>query len=285
MPWEPVNFEGNYLGPMTIRNGLRRSRNLVAILLGEELGIEAVRGEAVRFGLSTSIPRVPAMYIGSASVIPIEMVSAYSVFATLGRRANPIGILRVEDEDGNIVLQPNPRVDQVLEPQQAWILNDMFRDVVDRGSGATIRSEVGFRHPAGGKTGTTNDGRDVWFLGFTSEIAAGVWIGFDNPQKIMERSSGGRLAAPVWGEFMQGVYERRPPPADWERLDDLVTREVDNVTGYLATQYCPTQVRYFEWYIPGTEPTTYCPFHTHAADAPPPQSTSMGTGGAATGQD
>lgn len=266
MPWEPVNFEGNFLGPMTIRNGLRRSRNLVAILLGEELGIQAVRGEAIRFGLSTQIPEVESMYIGAASVIPIEMVSAYGVFATLGVRASPVGILRVEDENGNIVLEPQVHADRIIDRNQAWILNSLFRGVVDRGSGASIRNQVGFRFPAGGKTGTTNDGRDVWFIGFTSELVAGVWIGFDAPKKIMQRASGGRLAAPVWGEFMKGVYERRPPPEDWDRPEELVTREVDNVTGYLATEYCPRQVRYFEWYIPGTEPKEYCPYHTHAPD-------------------
>ncbi len=267
MPWEPVNFEGNFLGPMTIRNGLRRSRNLVAILTGQELGIQAVRGEAIRFGLSTQIPEVESMFIGAASVIPIEMVSAYSTFATLGERATPIGILRVEDENGNIVLEPQVRRDRVIDRERAWILNSMFQGVVDRGSGANgVRNEAGFRHPAGGKTGTTNDGRDVWFLGFTSELVAGVWIGFDTPKKIMQRSSGGRLAAPVWGNFMRGVYERRPPPPDWERPETLITREVDNVTGYLATEYCPRVVRYFEWYVPGTEPKEFCPYHTHAAD-------------------
>ena len=263
MPWEPVNFEGDFRGPMTLRRGIRLSRNLVAIQLGLELGIEAVRGEALRFGLSTRLPRVNSLSIGSASVIPLEMVSAYSAFANLGVRSTPIGIVRVEDEQGNIVLEPQVRRDQILDEESAWIMTSMLQDVVNRGTARSgVRDSAGFRHPAGGKTGTTNDGRDVWFIGFTSELVAAVWIGFDVPKRIKANSSGGRLAAPAWGRFMREVYERRPAPAGWERPTSLVVAEVDGVTGYLATEYCPGEVRYFEWFIPGTVPKEFCPIHT-----------------------
>ncbi len=263
MPWEPVNFEGDFRGPMTLRRGIRLSRNLVAIQLGLELGIEAVRGEALRFGLSTRLPSVNSLSIGSASVIPLEMVSAYSAFANLGVRSTPIGIVRVEDEQGNIVLEPQVRRDQILDEESAWIMTSMLQDVVNRGTARSgVRDSAGFRHPAGGKTGTTNDGRDVWFIGFTSELVAAVWIGFDVPRRIKAHSSGGRLAAPAWGRFMRDVYERRPAPAAWERPTSLVMAEIDGVTGYLATEYCPGEVRYFEWFIPGTVPKEFCPIHT-----------------------
>ena len=265
MPWEPVNFELNYRGPMTMRRGLRLSVNLVAIQLGLELGIPAVRGEALRFGLSTRLPGVSSLSIGSASVIPMEMVSAYTAFATLGTRSAAIGIVRVEDEQGNIVLEPQVRRDQILDVESAWIMTSMLQDVVNRGTArSAVRDSAGFRHPSGGKTGTTNDGRDVWFIGFTSELVAGIWIGFDVPQRIKANASGGRLAAPAWGAFMREVYERRREPAGWRRPETLVMAEVDGVTGYLATPYCPREIRYFEWFVPGTAPKEFCPVHDRA---------------------
>lgn len=261
MPWEPQNFEYNFRGPMTLRRGLTLSRNLVAVRLGLQLGERAVVGEAVRFGISTRLPRVPSVSIGSATVIPIEMVSAYTAFATLGRRASPLGILRVEDEDGHIIWEPQVRIDSIMDPARMWIVTSMLRDVVNRGTGNFGVRQQGFTLPAGGKTGTTNDGVDGWFIGFTPELVTGVWLGLDQPQRIKTNAAGGVMAAPAWGRYMKEVYERRPPPDPWDRPESLIAREVDNITGYLATEWCPRSVRYFEWYIPGTEPVERCPVH------------------------
>jgi penicillin-binding protein 1A len=261
--WEPQDFEPDFLGPMTMRRGLATSRNLVAVHVGLELGVPAVVGMAVRFGLTTPIPRVPSIFIGSAAAIPLEMVSAFTAFATLGNRAAAIGILRVEDAKGNIVWQPPPRLDRVMDQEHIWLVNSMMQDVLKPGGTAYNRVRVagGFTPPAAGKTGTTNDGTDVWFIGFTPEIVTGVWMGLDTPSKIKADAQGGKLAAPAWAAFMREVYERRVAPADWVRPDSLISREVDNTTGFLANQFCPRQVRYFEWYIPGTEPTDFCPIH------------------------
>jgi penicillin-binding protein 1A len=262
MPWEPQNYEGDFRGPMTLRRGLMLSRNLVAVRLGLELGVQAVRGEALRFGISTTVPPYNSMFIGSASVIPLEMVSAYTAFATLGVRAAPIGVLRVEDSDGQIVWEPQERLDRVMEREPSWLLTNALTDVVNRGTAyQAVRATGGFRLPAGGKTGTTNDGTDVWFIGFTPELVTGVWIGLDQPQKIKARAAGGVLAAPAWVAYMTDVYERRPAPADWRRPDGLVTREIDNTTGYRFTPFCPSQARDFEWFLPGTEPQEFCPVH------------------------
>jgi len=262
MPWEPQNYEGDFRGPMTLRRGLMLSRNLVAVRLGLELGVQAVRGEALRFGISTTVPPYNSMFIGSASVIPLEMVSAYTAFATLGVRAAPIGVLRVEDSDGEIVWEPQERLDRVMEREPSWLLTNALTDVVNRGTAyQAVRATGGFRLPAGGKTGTTNDGTDVWFIGFTPELVTGVWIGLDQPRKIKARAAGGVLAAPVWVAYMTDVYERRPAPADWRRPDGLVTREIDNTTGYRFTPFCPSQARDFEWFLPGTEPQEFCPVH------------------------
>ncbi len=276
MPWEPQNYEGDFRGPMTLRRGLMLSRNLVAVRLGMELGVQAVRGEALRFGISTPVPPYESMFIGSASVIPLEMVSAYTAFATLGTRAVPVGILRVEDGNGEIVWEPQVRLDRVMDREPAWLLTNALTDVVNRGTAYTaVRRDGGFRLPAGGKTGTTNDGTDVWFIGFTPELVTGLWIGLDQPQKIKARAAGGVLAAPAWAAYMSEIYERRSPPADWRRPEGLIAREIDNTTGYRFTPFCPPQVRDFEWFLPGTQPEEYCPVHppfqsgiTHRA-APP----------------
>lgn len=273
MPWEPQNFDDKFLGPMTLRRGLTLSRNLVAVNLGMELGVGPVIGEAQRFGISTPLPEFPSLFLGAASVIPLEMASAYTVFATLGTQASPIGILRVEDARGNIVWEPQVRRNEVMDPQHTWIMTSMLRDVVDRGTAIGVRTRGGFAHPAGGKTGTTNDGTDVWFVGFTPELVTAVWIGLDVPRKIMFNAQGGRLAAPVWWQYMNEVYERRPAPEEWEQPEGLVLYEVDNITGYRATPFCPREVRYMEWFIPGTEPTEPCPVHRlrYVAPLPPAQ--------------
>jgi penicillin-binding protein 1A len=262
MPWEPQNFDDRFYGPMTLRRGLALSRNLVAVRLGLELGVQAVIGEAARYGLSTRLPRYPSVFIGSASVIPLEMTSAYTAFATLGTQAAPIGILRVEDAEGNIVWSPRVRRTQVMDREHAWILTNMLQGVVDGGTATgAVRVRGQFAHPMGGKTGTTNDGTDVWFIGFTPEMVTAVWIGFDEPRKIKANAQGGLLAAPAWADFMREVYERRAPPAGWARPDGLRLASIDNTTGYLATDFCPRQTVYFEWFIPGTAPTEFCPYH------------------------
>jgi penicillin-binding protein 1A len=280
MPWEPQNYEGDFRGPTTLRRGLMLSRNLVAIGLGLEIGEKAVRGEALRFGLSTYVPEVPSMFIGAASVIPLEMVSAFSAFATLGVRAAPVGILRVEDENGDIVWQPQVRRDRVMDVEPAWLLNSALTDVVNHGTAyGAVRDRTGFTIPAAGKTGTTNDGTDVWFLGYTPELVTGVWIGLDQPTKIKARAAGGLLAAPAWTTFMKDVYERRPAPAPWARPDGLVTREIDNTTGYRFTPFCPSQTRVWEWFLPGTEPTEFCPVHSQLFGHTPENGGSWTPGG------
>ncbi len=284
LPWEPRNFEGDYRGPMTLRQGLRTSRNLIAIQLGLELGVNTFVGEALRFKLSSNIPPVPSTAIGGGVVYPMEMVSAYSAFATLGVHAAPVGILRVEDAEGNILWQPQVRTERIMDVEHAWLMNSMMQEVVNVGSGTAwgaVRSRGGFprRIVAAGKTGTTNDRRDVWFIGFTPDLVTGVWMGFDAPQRIMDVATGGGLAAPAWADYMNEVYSRRATPDStlWRRPETLISRQVDKFSGFLSTRYCPIHERYQEWFIPGTEPTEPCPYHpdpfqfgiTSSAVAPP----------------
>ncbi|HEY5219667.1 MAG TPA: penicillin-binding transpeptidase domain-containing protein, partial [Gemmatimonadaceae bacterium] len=189
------------------------------------------------------------------------MIAAYTTFATLGTRAAAIGITRVESADGKVLWQQDPQLSTILTPQQAWLMVDMMKDVVTKGSAAGSVGEF-FHVPAGGKTGTTNDGADVWFIGYTSDLVAGIWIGLDKPAKIKANAQGGLLAAPAWTAFMTEVYRRKPVPPDWPRPEGIVTREIDFTTNMLRTQYCPPADVMSEVYLPGTEPMRACDVHT-----------------------
>jgi penicillin-binding protein 1A len=260
-PWAPQNYDLEFDGPMTLRRALYLSRNIIAIKLGMELGEQAVISEATKFGLTTRIPAFPSIHIGSADVIPLEMIAAYTTFANLGTRTLPNGILRVEDRSGKIVWQPPTRTVAVMDTLHAWLMTDVLRDVVRHGTAVgSVGSRINF--PAGGKTGTTNDGNDVWFIGFTPDMVTGVWIGFDQPKKIKSNAQGGVLAAPAWTAMMREVYERRTIPAAWGRPAGLTALDVDKTTGYKATPFCPKDVHYIESFIPGTEPTAFCPVHS-----------------------
>lgn len=138
---------------------------------------------------------------------------------------------------------------------------DMMKDVIRRGTASGSVWGAGFHLPAGGKTGTTNDGTNVWFIGYTADLLAGVWIGFDKPKKIMSDAQGGRLAAPAWTQFMTEVYRRKPAPPDWPRPASIINREIDVSTGLLQTPYCPRELVRTEFYVPGTEPTRECDLH------------------------
>ncbi len=259
--WTPQNYDLEFSGPHTLRYHLYQSRNIPAIKIGIEVGEGSVVSEARRFGITSRIIPVPAIAIGAADVTPLEMVAAYTAFANLGDRAVANPIERVEDRDGNIIWEPEPRLEPVMGTEHAWLMVDVLRDVVRRGTAAgSVGSRINF--PAGGKTGTTNEYNDVWFIGFTPDLVTGMWMGFDTPARIMSNAQGGRLVAPAWTAMMNEVYERRPVPAAWVRPSRLQVAEIDNTTGYLATAFCPPEVHYVESFIPGTEPTEYCPIHT-----------------------
>lgn len=280
--WRPKNFEAEFKGPMTLREGLYTSTNMIAIKLGwEEVGIETVAQTARRMGIQTEIERYPSTTIGAVEVIPLQMAEAYSAFPNLGTKVRPFPILRVEDANGRIVWEPQPERTQVLDSLASRIMVSMLEDVVIRGTGYNaIRLNAGLPREvaAAGKTGTTNDGTDVWFAGFTPTLAATVWFGMDRPVPIFQvgggrrQATGGGLAAPVWGNFMRQVYYGReatedgdaglepalPVPPAWPVPQGLKAVMVDRKTGKLASRWCAVEDQYLEYYIPGTEPTEFC---------------------------
>ncbi|HEX6925849.1 MAG TPA: penicillin-binding protein 1A [Longimicrobiaceae bacterium] len=256
--WEPRNYTGGYEGPMLLRDALARSKNSVAAQLGQQVGIETVASLAHDLGISTEIPVFPATALGAAEVRPIELVNAYAAFANGGRRVEPHYIRRIVDRHGRTVWEASPRSQQVLDPAQAFVLTSMLQDVVDRGTGTAVRA-VGFRGAAAGKTGTTNDAADVWFVGYTPELVAGVWIGLDRRQTIVRGASGGTLAAPVWGRLMRRVYADRPLPQGWSPPPGVRTAEVLRATGEVENPQCPTGGETYTEYFLSTPPAPrYC---------------------------
>jgi len=275
--WRPSNYDREFLGPMTIRTGLMKSQNMIAIKLADEIGLESVAQTARRMGIRSEIERYHSTAIGAVEVIPLQMAEAYSTFANLGTKVKPFPILRVEDAAGRILWDPQPERTEVLDPLVARIMISMLEGVVAGGTGYNaIRYEYGpvalpYEVAAGGKTGTTNDGTDIWFNGFTPNLLATVWFGMDLPQEIWPNATGAGAPAPVWGNFLKRVYygdpdaldpELREPvipiPEPWAILDGLVTRLIDASTGKLASQWCPQDEQRLEMFLPGTEPMEYC---------------------------
>lgn len=272
--WRPSNYDGRFEGPMTLRTGLMRSQNIIAIKLADEIGLESVAQTARRMGIRSEIERFPSTAIGAVEVLPLEMAEAYSTFANQGTKVRPFPILRVEDAQGGTLWDPQPERTEVLDPLVSRVMISLLQGVVDGGTGyGAVRIAAGLPREvvAAGKTGTTNDGTDIWFNGFTPNLLATVWFGMDLPQEIWPGATGAGAPGPVWGNFMRRVYygdpdaldqelqePTLPVPEPWEIPDGLVMRLVDRTTGKLASQWCPQEEQILEMFLPGTEPTEYC---------------------------
>ena len=268
--WAPQNFDPDYRGAINLRETLRHSVNIPTIKLGLEVGLESVVQYARRLGIRTPIPEYPAVTIGSAEVIPLQVAEAYSVFASTGYRPTARAVTRVEDAQGRVLWENRAQIEQVLDSTTTAVVRELMRDVVDRGTGYAARDpgqgNLPYEIPAGGKTGTTNDNTNIWFVGYTPSLVALVWYGLDRPQRIVGNASGGVYAAPVWGKFMRSVYygegRRLAKPEPWQFPSGVTMRRIDRTTGKLATEFCPTEVIVEEVYVAGTEPTDGCDKHS-----------------------
>ena len=253
--YKPTEIDGKFLGPMTMREGLIHSRNMVAIQLGQRVGMDSVAALSQRLGITTPMVPVPASAIGASEVHPIELVAAYTAFANNGAVVQPRFITRIDDLAGRTISQRPPSTpQQVLDPRVAFIVRDMMKDVAERGSGASARRAVPDRVPIAGKTGTTNDNVDVWFVGMTPDLVAGVWLGFDKPKTITSGAVGGGLAAPIWGQMIGRYYADHNAGSWGAPPDGLAYAELDRVTGTVAVAATPNDERYTEYFLPGTEP-------------------------------
>lgn len=255
--WSPDNYDGSYAGQLTLREALVHSKNVATVRLSQQVGVSAILRTAHAMGIRSDLPNVPSVVLGAGEVTLIDMVGAYAAFATLGDRPTPHFVERIEDRDGRVIWTRETQVQRVIDPAVAFIMTDMMRDVVDRGTATAVRA-AGFREPAAGKTGTTNEGTDVWFIGYTPRTVAGVWIGFDEPKPIVARATGGAIAGPVWARVMRQLRGG----GDWAPPPGVEQRQVDTY-GNIVASNCPIfgQV-HDEWFLDGNAPLGRCQYPT-----------------------
>ncbi len=261
--WAPHNYDNSQGGPTMLRDALKRSLNLVtARLVQEVVPPKTVADYGYKLGLTTTIPPYDAIALGSADVILIEMTSAFSVFANQGVLAKPLYILKVEDKYGNVIEENKPEIKEVLRKETAYIMADMLSTVINRGTGVEARTAYHFYRPAGGKTGTTNDFTDAWFIGFTPQIAAGVWVGFDDPALTLgEGQTGSVVALPIWAPFMRTAHDTlQLPVVDFEMPPGVIRMEICKQTKKLPSEYCPEIIS--ELFETRFAPTEKCDIHT-----------------------
>jgi penicillin-binding protein 1A len=256
--WTPANYDDDYAGRVTLRSALMHSRNAATVRVSRAVGESLVVNLAHANGIGSPLPVVPALALGAVEVTPLELAAAYAPFGNGGVRVKPRLVLRIERANGEVLWTDSIVRVPAMDPRDAFQLTSMLRSVVEEGTGRAVRN-MGVEGPVAGKTGTTNEGSDVWFVGYTPTLVASVWFGYDRPRSLGWGATGGRLAAPAWAEFYRQGWRERSDRDAWRAPEGLVSREIDGETGELAGEWCPR--RQVEWFKPGTEPTEYCTGH------------------------
>jgi penicillin-binding protein 1A len=267
LTWRPENYGRRFLGPLTLRDALARSVNNATIHLLAQVGVDSVITTAQRLGITSPLERNLSLGLGTNPVSLYELVRAYATFATGGRLLGPLSIRRVEDRTGRVLLEnlplaepadtgdapprPAPADDRVMDAAQAYLTLDLLRAVIEHPEGTGRRArELG--RPLAGKTGTTNEQADAWFVGFSPDVVAGVWVGYDSKHVLGKGETGGRAALPIWIDVMRAAHEDLPP-RDFPIPDGIVLVRVDRATGLLADP--SSGDAYFQPFVEGTEPT------------------------------
>ncbi len=249
--WTPENYDHKFYGPTTLRDALTYSRNVVTIKLVESMGVNNVIDCAKNIGINSDLPSDLTIALGSLSITPFDLALTYTVFASYGMRPKPIAIKYIVDSKGRIIESNEPEAEEVLSPQTAFLITSMLEDVVKRGTGWRAKS-LGI--PVAGKTGTTNEYRDAWFVGYTTNIVAAVWVGFDDMRPLGPQETGARAASPIWVNFMRNFpfseVEEFPVP------EGIVSCKIDPENGLLARIEATGITEYFK---EGTEPKEFSP--------------------------
>ena len=258
--WSPQNSDNQWRGPIRIREGLGASRNVIAVRVLKELGLDGAKEFAARMGIHSPLVDNYTMVMGSSELTPLEITNAYATFASGGYAAEPVFIKKVESARGETeVFQP--KFERVLAPEVAHLIADLMSSVVhgytdSKGTrrGGTAAEVAKLGHRVAGKTGTTNEARDAWFIGFTPDVVTGVWVGFDDNASLGAKEYGGRVAAPIWLRFMQKVLEGKEPQEFVAPETGIVTALIDPSTGKLVREGGIE-----EKFLEGTAPTEYAP--------------------------
>ncbi len=261
--WRPQNYDLRFHGNVPLREALANSYNIPAVRAAIKAGVPNVIKTATSIGVQSRLEPYPSIALGSFEVTPLEIAFAYSVFANLGVKAEPVSILAVATRDGKLLESREVKMKRVAPASVCYVVNDILQDVFNSGTAAKVR-QYGFTRAFAGKTGTTNNYRDAWLVGYSPRILTLVWIGFDDGHSV--RLAGGEACIPIWTAHMNRV-EGIVPDVDWKRPDDVITRVIDPESGMLATPYCPQQRR--EIFVAGTEPTSVCPLHAGSGEPAP----------------
>jgi len=254
--WVPRNAAHEFEDRLTLRAALLESNNAAAADLQQRISSKAVLQLASDAGLR-ELPDVPSLAIGTGVVTPLDLTAAFGIFPSGGAYSTPRGLLSVSNGDGDEVFSQPAETKTVISPQVAFQMVSMLRDVIDRGTGTPARA-LGVRGAVAGKTGTTDDYRDAWFVGFSKSVVAGVWVGFDQPATIGREAYAARVALPIWAEFMKRI-ETTLPPGEFDVPEGVEARELCSVSYLRPVSDCPTYTEYFKQ---GDEvPSARCPIH------------------------
>ena len=256
--WEPRNHKGDFLGPVTLRRGLELSRNVVTARILQAITPEVGVEYAKKFGISSDLKPFMSLALGAFEVTLKEMVESFTVFANYGVRVNSYFVRSIRDLDNNIIEENSPERKQVIEKETAFIMNYLLRGVVQSGTGWRARS---LPAPVGGKTGTTNDFTDAWFIGFTPSMTVGVWVGFDQKKSLGEEQTGNEAALPIFVKFMENYLKKYPEAGKFSPPSGVYMIDIDKYTGKLLTPDCLYPLS--EAFLPGTEPLEFCNEEEH----------------------
>lgn len=272
--WKPQNYDNRFHGHVTVREALAHSYNIPAVRAAIDAGVPNVIKTATSIGVESKLQPYPSVSLGSFEVTPLEIAYAYSVFANLGVKAEPVSTLAVVTRDGTLLESRNVKMKRVAPAGACYVMNDVLKDVLNYGTAGRVRS-LGFEDEFAGKTGTTNNYRDAWFIGYSPRILTLVWVGFDDGKSV--RLAGGDACVPIWTRHMNRI-DGLVPDVDWRRPEDVIEREIDPQSGFLATPYCPDTRS--EVYVAGTEPESVCPIHAGSGERSPFWNESEFEGGA-----
>ena len=254
--WAPRNANDEVADALTLRAALIESNNRAATSLQQRVGSRPVLRLASTAGMR-DLPDVPSLSLGTGEVSPLDLTTAFAMFPNGGFAVRPRGIIRVNDADGTTVYDKAVETERVISPETAFQMVSMLEDVIDRGTASAARG-WGIRFPSGGKTGTTDDFKDAWFVGFSSSLVVGVWVGFDQPKTIAREGYGSRFALPIWTDFMRRAVQRRPA-RDFDVPAGLHGEQLCNVSYLRPVEECPTYIEYFK--ENDDVPSRLCPIH------------------------
>lgn len=251
--WKPKNYKEKFYGPTLLRTGLAKSRNVITVKILKKIGIDYVIEYAGNMGIESPLAPDLSLALGSSGLSLMELTRAYAVFANGGRLVKPICVRRILDRNGQVIEENQTQAVRVISSETAFLMTDLLKAVVAEGTGWRIRA---LKRPAAGKTGTTNDLKDAWFIGYTPDLVTGVWVGYDDAREMGKGETGSRAASPIWLQFMREALKGRPVK-DFRAPDGIVFAKIDAKTGLLAGRHSKKTV--FQPFREGTEPKKYSP--------------------------